>query len=144
MKATLLAADAIYFPDPVRATAGIHFANVMRKLGIHDTLQPRFKTYPAGAIAMRELAATDAPRLIGCTQVSEILYSEGVQLVGLLPQEFELATVYSAAVAANAAQPELAAPLRATADGRVFKAAAQRRRRRSRRRVATQPHATAF
>ena len=109
LKAALLAADAIYFPDPVRATAGIHFANVMRELGIHDTLQPRFKTYPAGAIAMRELASTDAPRLIGCTQVSEILYSEGVQLVGLLPPQFELATVYSAAVAANAAQPELAA-----------------------------------
>ncbi|MDQ2780035.1 MAG: substrate-binding domain-containing protein [Pseudomonadota bacterium] len=108
LKAALLAADAIYFPDPVRATAGIHFANVMRQLGIHDSLQARFKTFPAGAIAMRELAATDAPRLIGCTQVSEILYSEGVQLVGALPPQFELATVYSAAVSAKALQPTLA------------------------------------
>ena len=108
LKAALLAADAIYFPDPLRATAGIHFVNVMRQLGIHDTLQPRFKTFPAGAIAMRELAATEAPRLIGCTQISEILYSEGVQLVGALPQQFELATVYTAAVSAHSAQPELA------------------------------------
>ena len=109
LQAALSAADAIYFPDPVRATAGIHFADVMRRLGIYDALVPRFKTYPAGAIAMRELAATTAPRMIGCTQVSEILYTDGVQLAGLLPSEFELATVYTAAVSAKAAQPELAA-----------------------------------
>lgn len=108
LKAALLAADAIYFPDPVRATAGIHFANVMRQLGVHDTLQPRFRTFPAGAIAMRELAAADTPRPIGCTQVSEILYSAGVKLVGALPKQFELATLYTAAVSASAAQPGLA------------------------------------
>ena len=109
LKAALLGADAIYFPDPERATAGIHFANVMRQLGIHETLQARFRTYPSGAISMRELAATDAPRLIGCTQVTEINYTEGVQLVAPLPQRFELATTYTAAVGARAAQPELAA-----------------------------------
>ena len=30
LAAALLAADAIYFPDPALATAGIHFAKVMR------------------------------------------------------------------------------------------------------------------
>ncbi len=109
LKAALLAADGIYFPDPLRATAGIHFANVMQQLGIHDALQPRFRTYPAGAIAMRELAANPAPRLIGCTQVSEILYTDGVALCGALPERFELATVYTAAVSARATQPDLAA-----------------------------------
>ena len=58
LKAALLAADGIYFPDPQRATAGIHFANVLRELGIHDTLQPRFRTFPNGATSMRELAAS--------------------------------------------------------------------------------------
>ena len=108
LRAALLAADAIFFPDPERATAGIHFANVMRELGVHDELQPRFRTFPNGATAMRELADTAAPRLIGCTQVTEINYTEGVDLVGALPQRFELATVYSAAVASQAAEPELA------------------------------------
>jgi molybdate transport system substrate-binding protein len=109
LKQTLLAADAIYFPDPLRATAGIHFASVMQRLGIHDALQPRFRTFPAGAIAMRELAASQGPRQIGCTQITEIHYTDGVRLVGALPDEFELATVYSAAVGAQAAQPALAA-----------------------------------
>jgi molybdate transport system substrate-binding protein len=117
LRAALLAADAIYFPDPLRATAGIHFASVMKQLGIHDELEPRFRTYPSGAIAMRELAASPAPRLIGCTQVTEIHYTDGVALGGLLPPGFELGTVYVAAVSANAAQPELAAQLMALLTG---------------------------
>lgn len=109
LKAALLAASAVYFPDPVRATAGIHFAKVMQQLGVHDALQPRFRTYPAGAIAMREMAASKEAGPIGCTQVTEILYTEGVELVGVLPAVFELATGYTAAVSSHCAQPELAA-----------------------------------
>lgn len=108
LKAALLAASGIYFPDPVRATAGIHFAGVMKQLGIHEALAPRFHTYPAGAIAMRELAAAPEPGLIGCTQVTEILYTPGVAVAGMLPPEFELATVYTAAVVAGSAQATLA------------------------------------
>lgn len=109
LHAALLAAEAIYFPDPLRATAGIHFARVMRELGIEEQLRPRFRTYPSGAIAMRELAVATAPRAIGCTQVTEIKYTPGLSLVGMLPGRFELATVYQAAISAQAAQPELAA-----------------------------------
>ena len=109
LKAALLAADAIYFPDPVRATAGIHFANVMKQLGIHDELQPRFRTYPNGATAMRELAADTSASPIGCTQVTEINYTPGVVLVAALPPAFELVTTYAAAVNVQAASPELAA-----------------------------------
>ena len=109
LKAALLAADAIYFPDAVRSTAGIHFASVMHELGILDQLEPRLRTYPNGATAMREMSVTDAPRLIGCTQVTEIKYIEGVELVAVLPARFELATTYTAAVSARAADRALAA-----------------------------------
>ena len=108
LKATLRAADSLWFPDPVRATAGIHFANVMRELGVHDELQPRFRTFPAGAIAMREMAASRAPGAVGCTQVTEINYTPGVALAGVLPAPYELGTVYSAAVATQAADAALA------------------------------------
>jgi molybdate transport system substrate-binding protein len=109
LKAALLAADAIYLPDPVRATAGIHFTNVLRQLGIDDVLQPRLRTWPNGATAMRELAADDSPRPIGCTQITEINYTEGVELVAPLPDRFELVTVYTAAMSTTAVQPALAA-----------------------------------
>lgn len=121
LKAALLAADAVYFPDPLRATAGIHFAKVMQQLGVHDTLQPRFRTFPNGATSMREMAAASG-QPIGCTQVSEILYSPGVTLVGALPTAFELSTVYTAAVSANAAEPALAQRFMALLTGPASKA----------------------
>ena len=108
LKAALQAADSLWFPDPLRATAGIHFANLMRELGIHDELQARFRTFPAGAIAMREMAAGGSPGALGCTQVTEINYTPGVALAGVLPPPFELATVYSAAVAVQAVDAALA------------------------------------
>lgn len=108
LKAALLAADEIYFPDPLRATAGIHFASVLQRLGVHDAVAPRCRTFPNGATAMRELAAGSARRRIGCTQITEIHHTPGVQLCGPLPPRFELATVYSAAIATGSAQASLA------------------------------------
>jgi len=108
LKAALLAARAVYFPDPQRATAGIHFANVLRRLGIYEQMEARFRSWPAGAIAMRELAASPEDGGIGCTQATEIKYTEGVDFVGMLPPEFELATVYAAAPASGTHQAGLA------------------------------------
>ena len=103
LRKTLLAAAGIFFPDPQKATAGIHFAHVLDTLGVRSELEPRLKTYPNGATAMREMAQSKGERLLGCTQVTEINNTPGVVLVGLLPSEFELATVYSAGVCTGAA-----------------------------------------
>lgn len=107
LRSALLAADAIYFPDAQKATAGIHFAKVLDALGIGIEVAARLRTYPNGATAMRGLARTSA-RAIGCTQVTEILNTPGVVLVAPLPKVFELATVYSVAVSAQAANTEAA------------------------------------
>jgi molybdate transport system substrate-binding protein len=108
LRRSLLAADALYFPDPERATAGIHFVKVLRRLGIHDEVATRCRAFPNGATAMRELADIRSPRALGCTQITEIHYTNGVRLAGPLPDEFELSTVYTAAVARQCARPELA------------------------------------
>jgi len=108
LRATLLAAEGIFIPDPHEATAGIHFVRVLHTLGIHREVAPRLKTYPNGATAMRELAQATGERLVGCTQETEIRNTAGVALVGPLPREFKLATVYSAGVCAGAANPEAA------------------------------------
>ena len=105
----LRAAPAIFLPDPERATAGVHFVRVLDRLGLLAALGSRLKTYPNGATAMRELAQCALPGAIGCTQVTEILYTDGVALVGTLPAGFELSTVYVAAVSAAAASPRAAA-----------------------------------
>jgi len=108
LRATLLAATGIYFPDPKLATAGIHFVGVLRKLGIDEIVAPRLHPHPNGATAMRELARTTGQGHVGCTQITEIRYTPGVALVGPLPAEFELATVYTVAVCTGAREPDLA------------------------------------
>ena len=108
LRAALLAADAIYFPDPAKATAGIHFAKVLRQLGIDAATAGRLKTFPNGATAMRAMAQ-DGGHPIGCTQATEILATPGIALVAPLPPGFDLETVYTAAVSRAAADPEGAA-----------------------------------
>ncbi len=95
-------APAVYCPDPQKATAGIHFFKVLTELGLVDTLGDRLRTYPNGATAMRALADDALPGAIGSTQVTEIVYTPGVDLIGLLPAPFELSTVYTAAISAGA------------------------------------------
>jgi len=97
LRAAFADAAAIYIPDPERSTAGVHFVDVVRRLGIEEGVRARWRAYPNGAAAMRALADAAEPGLLGCTQVTEIRYTRGVTLAGLLPREFELATVYAAA-----------------------------------------------
>ena len=110
LQAAFRAAEGIYFPDPKLATAGIHFFKVLQTLGLDVELADRFRTYPNGATAMKEMALATGP-VIGCTQVTEIKYTEGVDLVGVLPQEFELATVYALGISTQAQQPQIAQAL---------------------------------
>lgn len=111
LRQALLAAGAIYFPDPVKATAGIHFMKVMKLLGIDAEVAGRLRPHPNGTAAMQALAQSDEPGAIGCTQATEIIFAPGVQLAASLPKEFELATVYTAAVSSKATQPRAAAAL---------------------------------
>ena len=68
LRDALLAADAIFVPDIVASTAGIHVAKILQRLGIADDVTGRLKILPNGAAAMRGLAESDALRPIGCTQ----------------------------------------------------------------------------
>ena len=55
LREALRAADAIFFPDPQKATAGIHFAKVIAALGIADEVAARLHPFPNGMGAMRAL-----------------------------------------------------------------------------------------
>lgn len=99
-------ADAIYFPDPVQATAGVHFAAVIERLGLKDELAPVLRLHPNGMTAMRALAAHEGAAPLGCTQTTEILATPGVTLIGPLPPPFGLATTYTAALVKAAQNPE--------------------------------------
>lgn len=108
LRACLDGAREWYCPDTARATAGIHFLRVVRDLGLDAEAAERIRAYPSGAVAMQALAQSGAAGAIGCTQVTEILYTTGVDLVGVLPAPFALATPYAAAVNGQARHPDLA------------------------------------
>jgi molybdate transport system substrate-binding protein len=101
-KAVLLAADEIYYADPVLATAGIAFINLCTTLGIADTCAaaPAGKghTAPGGAQAMAAMALSTAMTVVGSAQISEIKATPGVQLVGKYPAapiNLQVTTVYT-------------------------------------------------
>jgi molybdate transport system substrate-binding protein len=108
LREALIAADEIHFPDPEQATAGIHFAKVMKSLGIWESVGKSMRPAPNGATAMRALAISTAMRPIGCTQATEILATQGIVLVAALPAGHDLATTYSAAATATSADPHVA------------------------------------
>jgi molybdate transport system substrate-binding protein len=117
LAAAFRAAQEIYFPDPEKATAGIHFMHVLEALGLDRECRPAFRPHPNGATAMAAMAKSGASAVIGCTQETEINYTPGVDLVGSLPKEFELATDYTLGLCARAQEPELARRLAALVAG---------------------------
>ncbi len=102
-------ADALFCPDTVQATAGIHFASVLDQLGVSKSVP--LKEFPNGQTAMAAMAKSDCAAPIGCTQVTEILNTPGVDYIGPLPAPYDLSTVYTAAVCVNAQAPEAALAL---------------------------------
>lgn len=106
LHAAFSAARGIYFPDPEKATAGIHFMKVLKALGLDESLRERLRPFPNGATAMGEMVRSRDESLIGCTQVTEINYTEGVDLVDVLPAQFELNTDYTLGICTQARHPE--------------------------------------
>jgi len=108
LKEALLGAPAIYTPDTDKSTAGIHFKKVLSTLGVWESLSTRVHNFPNGAAAMGQMAKDQRPGALGCTQVTEINYTDGVEVISILPKRFELHTLYSAAVSSRGHQPALA------------------------------------
>ncbi|MCE9661361.1 MAG: substrate-binding domain-containing protein [Burkholderiales bacterium] len=109
LAAALRTAPAIYLPDTEQSTAGRHVVAVLERLGIAGETRGRLAVFPNGATAMSALAESGAPGALGCTQVTEILYTPGLALAGALPEPFGLSTVYAAGAGAAASEPALAA-----------------------------------
>lgn len=107
LRAALLAAKSIAYPDPGRgATSGIHFAGVLEKLGIAEQMKPKTTLWPTGAEAIDKVAKGEAE--MGLSQASEVLATPGITFAGPLPRELQNSTVYSAAAVAAAKSPEAA------------------------------------
>ena len=92
---TLKSATHIYIPDPIKSTAGIHVKAVLTRLGLWESSASKLQSFPNGAAAMAQLAKDARPGALGCTQKTEILFTQGVEWVEPLPEEHALKTLYS-------------------------------------------------
>ena len=106
-KRTLLDSKSIAYVA-AGATAP-YILGLFDRLGIADQIKPKLKPQPTSNPAAKAVANGEAE--LGITQISEILPYAGAELIGPLPAEVQLYTVYPAAVAAGTKEPGAAAAL---------------------------------
>jgi molybdate transport system substrate-binding protein len=86
-----------------------YILGVFDRLGIADQVKPKLKPQPTSNPAAKAVANGEAE--LGITQISEILPYAGAELVGPMPPELQLYTVFPAAVAANTKEADAAKAL---------------------------------
>jgi molybdate transport system substrate-binding protein len=106
-KQALLDAKSIAFVG-AGATAP-YIKSLFDRLGIVAQVEPKLKVQPTSNPAAKAVANGEAE--LGITQISEILPYAGAELVGPLPPELQLYTVYPAALATDTKEPDAAKAL---------------------------------
>jgi molybdate transport system substrate-binding protein len=86
-----------------------YILSVFDRLGIADQVKPKLKPQPTSNPAAKAVANGEAE--LGITQISEILPYAGAELVGPMPPELQLYTVFPATVAANTKEADAAKAL---------------------------------
>lgn len=110
LREALLRADSLSYGDPEKGdSSGVHFAKVLRQLGIEEAVAGKTRLAPAG-LAVAEMVR-DGVVAMGATQASVIAACEGVVLAGLLPTEVQHLTTYACGTVCNAGAAEAAREL---------------------------------
>lgn len=108
-KRALLGAKSVAFAKD--GTAGTHFQGVLERLGISKEMEPKLKRTAAADPANsagRLVARGEAEMAVAAVAT---LFASDLQFVGPLPTEFQAYIQFSAAVTANAKEPQAAGAL---------------------------------
>jgi molybdate transport system substrate-binding protein len=103
-KKSMLDARSVVHSNPAATPSGAHLAKVWEQLGIADAMKPKLtfrNALDGGAESVRSGEAE-----IGLYPMSEVIHENGVAVVGLIPPEVQLNTVYGTAVHTANAAPE--------------------------------------
>lgn len=100
-KAALLKAQSVAYT--IDGASGMHFAELIERLGIADAVKAKARRQPGGLVG--ELIARGEADL-AIQQVSELMAVPGIQLVGPIPRELQKITVVSGGVFRNARLPD--------------------------------------
>jgi molybdate transport system substrate-binding protein len=96
LRQALLAAEEVYTADPKIATAGQYLLKVADQLGVGEAVRKKLKTVGGGKVSMEAMAKSPSDKVIGLTQVSEILSVPAVDLIGPYPGNLQTKTTYTA------------------------------------------------
>ncbi|MFO1081127.1 MAG: substrate-binding domain-containing protein [Reyranellaceae bacterium] len=103
---TLLACRALSYTDPAAGGAsGIHFAKVIERLGIAREVNAKNRFPPPAGLAGDLLARGEVD--LAVQQKPELLQVPGVEIVGPLPGDLHMVTVFVGGVEASSAQGAL-------------------------------------
>jgi molybdate transport system substrate-binding protein len=103
LKATLIAAKSVMYSKT--GISGVYMPKLLEKLGIASLIAPKARNPSHGTVG-EALARGEAE--LALQQISELLPVPGVKVVGPLPSEVQLVTVFSAGIFSSAVEPRAA------------------------------------
>jgi len=112
LKRALLDARSIGYTNP--AGGGLTAAPIIamiEKFGIAAQLAPKTKLAAGGPTGRVSTLVANGEAEIGMQMVSELLSNPELEVIGMLPPELQLITVYSAGITINAKEPDAARAL---------------------------------
>jgi molybdate transport system substrate-binding protein len=102
--AALLAAKSIAMSNPVGGGAsGAHMWSIFERLGIAEQLKPRTIFGPGGPAGLIGFYLLRGEAEIGLQQIPELMAVPGIEVVGAVPGEMQLVSVFTAGICTGSA-----------------------------------------
>jgi molybdate transport system substrate-binding protein len=101
LRETLLAVPTLAYSRA--GASGIYFERLIDRLGIGEAIRAKAVVIPVG-LTGEKVASGEAP--LAVQQISELLAVQGIDFLGPFPEEVQETTDFSAAIMAEAADPE--------------------------------------
>ena len=112
LKRALLAATSVGHASPAGGSiTGGHIMRMFETLGIAKEVAAKTKFAMGGPNSRVSVLVSSGEAEIGIQQASELLSNPDVEVIGMLPPEFQQTTTYAASVTTSAKQPDAAKAL---------------------------------
>jgi molybdate transport system substrate-binding protein len=111
-KQAMLAAKSVAISNPVGGgQSGAIVANAFERLGITDAMKPKTTYGSGGPTGLSGQYVARGETEMALQQIPELMAVPGIDVVGPLPPELQVMTVFAASVSSSAKEPEAARAL---------------------------------